>query len=351
VSTRRRGNRWLIAAFIFIALVIVVGLLGVGTLVYGRTQLDAPAADHSSQVDIVVTPGESLGQLTDDLNAHHLIKSSFFFSWYARFKGLADKLQAGKFRLDTGMGASAIIAALESSPEPPATAVKLVLAEGLTAAQQAAKIEAAGVGIKAVDYLDEMQHGQFNGAFLASKPAQASVEGFLFPDTYEVPPGTSAHALIQMQLDTFGRKAGPLLASPPGHLTAYQMVVLASIVEREARFDADRPLVAGVLYNRLADNMLLQVDATVMYGVGRPGQQPTVDDLHKDTPYNTYLHTGLPPTPISNPGVATLTAAAQPAQTLYLFYVSDGCGHNHYSTTVEQHNQQAAQYAGKPCAA
>jgi UPF0755 protein len=351
VSAKRRGNRWLIAAFILLAAVIVIGGLGIGTLVYGRSQLDAPAADHTTQVVIEVKPGESLGQLTDDLNAHHLIKSSFFFSWYARYKGLADKLVAGRFRLDTGMGASAIISALEGTPEPTVTTAKLVLAEGLTAAQQAAKVEASGIGIKAVDYLDQVQHGQFKGTFLTGRPPGSSVEGFLFPDTYQVPVGTTAHDLIQLQLDTSGQKAGSLLSNPPGRLSGYQMVILASIVEREARFADDQPLVAGVLYNRLANGMYLQVDATVMYGVGRPGESPTVDDLHKDTPYNTYLHPGLPPTPISNPGVATVTAAAQPTHTAYLFYVSDGCGHNHYSTTVEMHNQQAAQYAGKPCPA
>jgi UPF0755 protein len=207
----------------------------------------------------------------------------------------------------------------------------------------------SNLGITADQYMNEVKTGSFTAPFLASRPAGTSLEGFLFPDTYEVPKGTTAHQLVQMQLDDFAHRTQSLLSSLPNGFNAYQVVTLASIVEREARFDDDRPKVASAIYNRLAAGMPLQADSTVTYGLGITDREPTSDELHQDTPYNTYLHTGLTPTPISNPGLASLQAAAHPATTQFLFWVADGCGHNHYSTTAQQHDQQVAQYLNSPC--
>jgi UPF0755 protein len=345
--TRRRHGRGLVIAFAVVAVVAVLAVVGGGLVLYGRAQLEAPAAAHTAVVTLDVQSGESVDQLATDLQSHGLIRSSFWFGWFARVKGLGSNLQAGKFKLDSGMGASAIIQRLSAAPE--VTVHKLVLAEGLTARQMAQKVGDAGLGITADQYLAEATSGSFDEPFLAGRPAGATLEGFLFPDTYSVPDGTTAHQLVKMQLDDFAQRAAPLLATPPHGLTAYQMVVMASVIEREARFDDDRPQVASVLYNRLSKNMLLQVDASVLYGLHVFGRSPTADELKVDTPYNTYLHPGLPPTPIASPGLASVQAAAHPATTQFLFYVSDACGHNHYSTTVQQHDQQAAKYLNSPC--
>jgi UPF0755 protein len=191
--------------------------------------------------------------------------------------------------------------------------------------------------------------GTFTEPFLAGRPAGASLEGFLFPDTYTVPANASAHDVVELQLADFARKAEPLFgAMTPQQL--YSALTVASITEREAEFASDRPLVAAVIDNRLRIGMLLEVDSTVLYGLGLKSDVLTQAQLHQDTPFNTYVHTGLPPTPIANPGASSIRAAVTPASTNYLFFVSDGCGHNHYSVTVEQHNQQVAQYLGQPCA-
>jgi UPF0755 protein len=337
----------LVVAFALVAVLAVLIVVGGGLVLYGRSQLEAPAASHGAAVTVEVKSGETVDELASDLQTRGLIRSSFWFGWFARFKGLASNLRAGQFKLDSGMGASAVIQRLEGAPD--VTVVKLVLAEGLTAQQMAQKVAAAGLGISAEQYMAEVNSGSFDEPFLAGRPTGASLEGFLFPDTYSVPAGTTAHQLVKMQLDDFGQRASALLAAPPHGLSAYQVVVMASVVEREARFDDDRPQVASVLYNRLAQNMLLQVDASVLYGLHVFGRSPTADELKVDTPYNTYLHSGLPPTPIANPGLASMQAAAHPATTQFLFYVSDACGHNHYSTTVSQHDQQAAKYLNSPC--
>jgi len=343
-SPHRRLKALLVGGAVLLILLAAAG----GVLLYGRTQLEPVSSSHDRQALVTVAPGESLDQLVNDLAARHLVRSSFWFGWYARFRGLGGRLHPGQFRLDSGMGASAIVAKLEGSPD---VAVRRVaLAEGLTAAEMAVKIEAA-TGIKAEDYLQQVRSGEFSGPFLAGRPQGASLEGFLFPDTYDVPEGTSAHALVQMQLDAFKRKAAQLLSASSPALSPYQLLIVASIVEGEARFAEDRPLVASVVDNRLAAHMTLDVDSSVMYGLGRPGQAPSAADLQQDTPYNTYLHAGLPPTPTANPGTAAIEAAVHPATTGYLYFVSDGCGHNHYSMTSAEHDQQVSQFLGKPCPA
>jgi UPF0755 protein len=337
----------LVIAFAAVAVLAVLGVVGGGLVLYGRTQLEAPATAHGAPVTVEVTSGETVDQVADDLQGRGLIRSSFWFRWFARFKGLGNDLRAGRYKLDSGMGASAIVQRLQGTAD--VAMHKVVLAEGLTARQTAQRVEAAGVGISADQYLAEVQSGSFDYPFLAGRPAGTSLEGFLFPDTYQVPDGATAHDLVKMQLEDFNQRAAPLLQAPPNGLTGYKLVVMASVIEREARYEDDRPQVAGVLYNRLARGMLLQVDASVLYGLHVFGRSPTADELKQDTPYNTYLHAGLPPTPIANPGLASMQAAAHPVATQFLFYVSDACGHNHYSTSIAQHDQQAAKYLNSPC--
>jgi UPF0755 protein len=244
------------------------------------------------------------------------------------------------------MSASYIIQRLEG---PPATqAHQLILPEGLTAAQMADRVAKANLGITADQYLAEVKGGSFSEPFLAGRPSGVSLEGFLFPDTYSIPDRSTAHDIVQMQLSDFAKKAMPAMTglSPQ---QVYATVIIASMVEREAKFDADRPLVAGVIANRLAAGNLLQIDATVNYGLGLNGGALSAAQLAQDTPYNTYLHAGLPPTPISNPGASSVSAAAHPAKNDYFFYVSDCSGHNHYSVTLQEHEQQIRQYLSKPC--
>ena len=346
-APRRRRGRGLACAFLVLALLAVVAVGGGGLVLYARGQLDAPAADHTHTVSVEVKPGETVDQLAAELESDGVIRSAFWFKWFARFKGLAEHLHAGRFKLDTGMGASAVVSRLEGAPD--VTVIRVTLAEGLTAKQMAARIGAAGVGVTAAQYLAAEQNDSFDEPFLQGRPAGAGLEGYLFPDTYDIAKGTTAHQIVQMQLDDFARRAAPLLQTRPNGMTPYQVVVVASIIEREAQFSDDRPKVAGAIYNRLAAGMALQSDATVEYGLGIVGREPTPDEFKVDTPYNTYIHAGLTPTPISNPSLASLQAAVHPEKNSFLYWVADGCGHNHYATTEAQHEQQNAQFLDSPC--
>ena len=343
---RRRQQGRTGVVFAIIGVIVMLLVVAGGTLLYGRSQLDPPASGAGADVTITVRAGEPVDSVITDLANHGLIRSTFWFGWFARFQGLQSKLVAGNFVLNDAMSASYIIQRLEG---PPQVAVhQLLLAEGLTAAQMAEKVASSGLGVTADQYMAEVQHGSFSEPFLATRPAGASLEGFLFPDTYTVPDHSTAHDIVQMQLADFANKAGPQMTGMSAQ-KIYDTVTVASMIEREAKFAADRPLVASVIANRIAAGMRLQIDSTVLYGLGLTSGSLTPDQLASNTPFNTYVHAGLPPTPIANPGVSSIAGAAHPATTSYLFYISDCSGHNHYSVTEQEHEQQIQQYLSKPC--
>jgi uncharacterized YceG family protein len=180
-------------------------------------------------------------------------------------------------------------------------------------------------------------------------PAKADTpEGFLFPATYELVAGAPAKNLVDKQLDAFESSFGELdlRAAKRKNLTRYDVVIIASMVEREAMLDKERPLVAAVVYNRLKEGIPLGIDATIRYQLNNWSRPLRVSELERDTPYNTRLHRGLPPTPIGNPGLASLKAAARPAKVDYLFYVvkPGTCGEHAFSSTDAQFQRDVARY-------
>jgi UPF0755 protein len=329
--------------FTFIAVIAVIVVSGAGLFLYARAQLE-PLSASGTTVAFAVSPGEGVDQVTQDLNTKHLIKSNTWFGLYAGLRGLDGHLRPGIFNLSSAMGASEIINVLEGNPA--IETHKLVVTEGMRATDIASAVAALNIGVTSQQYLTEVNSGKFNESFLSMRPPGASLEGFLFPDTYEIPGGSTAHDIVEVQLQDFAAKAEPLLA---GSHSPYDTLTIASIVEREAKFAVDRPQVAAVIDNRLAVGKNLEVDATVIYGLNINSLSLTQQELATDTPYNSYIHSGLPPTPISNPGLDSITAALHPAAVQYVYYVSDGCGHIHYSVTAADHQSQVNQYVGTPC--
>jgi UPF0755 protein len=328
---------------VFILLAAVVALLGAGgaVLVFARLELRPVSASQGLGTPVQVRKGESLQTLAASLESRGLIRSATWFAAYARLRGL--RLRAGTYLLDSGMGASEILVRLDGSDY--AAPHRLTIPEGLDAAQVAARVGASGIGISSAAYLAAASQKGYSAPFLSIRPAgDTSLEGFLFPDTYTVPAGTSARQLIQMQLDEFGRVVGPRLPSDPQQ--AYEDLITASMLQAES-LPSDFTKVASVIDNRLGITMRLQIDATVMYGLEAAGMAPSNADLLSQTLYNTYRHSGLPPTPITSPGLAAVQAAVHPSSTPYLFYVTDTCGHTYYSVTEAQHQQQVQEYEGK----
>jgi len=305
-------------------------------------QLHQPVNPANAKVRFVVPPGSSFHEVADTLHRTGLIDSVTVFDLYARYKHLDRNVQAGAYELSRNLNMIQILDALQTAiPEE----IFVTVPEGYTIKKTAALLDTGGV-IKGSDYLSQAVTGQFNYDFLKDLKPGASLEGFLFPDTYLIPRTGTAKQLITLQLDQFNRRWNDTRKGQATQrkLNPLQVVTIASMIEREALFDEDRPLVASVIYNRLSAGWALDIDATVLYAKGAWQATVTTDDRKIDSPYNTYLHTGLPPGPIANPGIKAIEAALQPATTGYFFYLSDKQGHNHYAKTNEEFARLLRQY-------
>jgi hypothetical protein len=230
-------------------------------------------------------------------------------------------------------------------PPPPAI-VKVVIPEGYTRAQIAALSHADGL---TGSYLVASKHSsRLHPSSYGAPASTPNLEGFLFPATYELYAHTSAARLVSEQLTAFRRNfgGGEVHRAKVLGVTPYELLIVASIIEREAAVAHDRPLVAAVIYNRLHQSMSLGVDSTLRYALHDFTHPLTERELASGSPYNTRVHKGLPPTPISNPGVAAIEAAARPASVSYLYYVAgaDGCGEQVFSTSYAQFERNAAAY-------
>ncbi|HWX52641.1 MAG TPA: endolytic transglycosylase MltG [Solirubrobacteraceae bacterium] len=230
--------------------------------------------------------------------------------------------------------------------------VRVVIPEGTTRLQIAHIAATAGL---TGNYRNASKHsGLLNPTRYGAPAGTHDLEGFLFPATYDMTPKASVNRLVHEQLIAFRENFGPreIGRAQALHLTPYQLLTVASMIEREAKVPGDRAKIAAVIYNRLKRGMPLGVDATIYYalemrtGIATYTKELTAEQLRLDSAYNTRIHTGLPPTPISNPGVASIEAAAHPAHASYLYYVlaSDGCGEHVFSTTLARFEADAAAY-------
>ncbi|HWX74950.1 MAG TPA: endolytic transglycosylase MltG [Solirubrobacteraceae bacterium] len=308
------------------------------------------AGSGHGSVIVAIPKGASSSRVGSILARAGVVPSGFFFEVRAFLEGKQGQLHSGLFKLRHDMSYAAAIAAL-SSPPPASIAVRVVVPEGFTRLQIAALAQQDSLSgsylaaSRSSPLLDPTRYGAARGSGL---------EGFLFPATYPLNAGDPAERLVAQQLRAFTLQFGPELEHRARALgqTPYGLLTIASMVEREAQVARDRPLIAAVIYNRLRLGMALGIDATLYYalaqrdGPGVYGRELTASELNLSSPYNTRLHAGLPPTPIANPGLASIEAAAHPAHVPYLYYVAaaDGCGAHVFSSSYSQFERDAAAY-------
>ena len=352
-------------ALVVIGVGVAVGyfVLGDSTPILGTRvgQLADPMApvdaQDTSKVVVSVPPGSTANDIGSDLQQRGLIRSSLFFRIAADQAGVGGSLAAGDYELSKSMSTPEIIEVLAKGEVK--RGLLATIPEGWRSEQIADRLEnlgfasrdeflqavAAPPGVPGVDTLPE-------------QPAR--LEGYLFPQTYEVPqrvPGTRA---AELMVRMFAQRVGDAVRTQnETKLNVQQVVTLASIVEREAKVPSERATIASVYLNRLAAGMPLQADPTVQYAVAtRDGaaaaaynywRDLTADDLSIASPYNTYLNSGLPPGPICNPGEASIRAALQPAKTDYLYFVAttDGSGTHLFAQTLEEHNANVARVSNR----
>ncbi|MGH9078363.1 MAG: endolytic transglycosylase MltG [Acidimicrobiales bacterium] len=318
----RRRHRVLISLGV-VAVVVVAAVAGVAIWA------DKQIAGHGGRgpvVSVVVPPGASTGRIAAILAGDGVIGSASLFPYYVKFKG-GGILYPGTYHLARGESYGAALDALSKAPA--VVRDKLVVPEGFTVGQIA-----TAVGQLPDAHLSPAQFLAAAGGQVRSpyQPAgTASLEGLVFPATYEVTAGQSAASLVQQMVaafDSYASGAGLTAGAARLDLTPYQVVIVASMVEREAKRPQDRGPVASVIYNRLKAGMPLGIDSTLLYGLGTGGVAVSPASVSPDTPspYNTRLHPGLPPTPIASPGLASLDAAISPPATSYLYYAVTGPG-------------------------
>jgi len=313
-------------------------------LVWNTGDLTQPRNPAGAAQVFIIQPGESVSSIAYRLEQAGLIRNAQTFRTYLLWTGLDTIIQTGTYRLSPAQSGRDIAQMLKSTT---LTEVPFSVLPGWRLEEIAASLPTSGLNITQAAFLAAASAPTNAPDFI---PANATAEGFLFPGKYTLPRNTSAEQLVFLLLQSFSSSLTPELRNGlTSHgLTVFQAVTLASIIQREAVVPDEMPMIASVLYNRMGIGMRLQTDPTVQYALGYDSARSTwwttplsLDDLKVDSPYNTYLHPGLPPGPICNPGLTALQAAANPAKSNYFYFQArcDKSGLHNFAETLAQHNQ------------
>ena len=303
----------------------LIAVILAGAFIWFLVELFQPlGTSPHGQVTVVIPPHSSAKEIGALLQRDDVIPHSFMFELRATLAGERSKLRSGTYHLQHDMSYAAVLSALTKAPRAAPT-TQLTISEGHTRQYVAALLRKQKIrgnymaATRRSPLLDPHKYGAARSV--------PSLEGFLFPDTFTLVQPVKASALVSDQLRDFKRRFARVNLSyaRSKHLSPYDVLTVASLIEAEAASQKARPLIASVIYNRLADHMMLQFDTTTQYATGNFTKPLTVSQLKSNSPYNTHTHFGLPPTPINSPGLASIEAAAHPARTHYLYFFAKPC--------------------------
>ena len=329
-------NKKTITVIVILIAAIIIFILA---LSYYRKCVYIPLSNmRDKKIDVLIS-GSSY-DIAETLEDKGLIRNKYAFLIYAKNKKVAGRLQAGKYEFDPGMNSVEIIEKMINGDVKKDT-VRITIPEGYDIKSMADAFEKAGL-VKKSDFLNAVKNGNYDYDFLKGIPnREYKLEGYLFPDTYEFVKGSTAEQIINKMLKRFGEVFNDDMRNKAKekNMTIDDIVIIASMIEREAQVASERPTISAVIYNRLKDNEKLRIDATVLYALGDWKDKVTFKDLEVDSPYNTYKYKGLPIGPIANPGAASLEAALNPDNVNYKYYVAKkgGNGSHIFSVTYEEH--------------
>lgn len=318
-----------------------IGLLLAGVIIaaYVALFLYQPKGD-GRKIQVVDFPkGSSLKRLADDLEKGGLIGSAALFTFYARISGIAPRVQAGTYQFSDGMLPAEILRKLATGD---VYEKRFAVPEGYSIFQVAEMLDSRGF-FKKEQFLRECRNPRLLKEFGIKG---ATVEGYLYPSTYNLLKVTDPADLIRQMVAQFRKVNGGIFAGQEkgSRLTESQIVTLASIVEKEAVAREEKPLIASVFLNRLKKGMPLQSDPTAVYGTRAFGGKVTGTDVRRESPYNTYVIKGLPPGPIGNPGAGAIEAVLKPATTGYYYFVAKNDGTHQFSADLDEHNRAVRLY-------
>jgi UPF0755 protein len=320
-----------------------------------KSSIQSPASSDSTALVFTINPGETAATIAPRLQREGLVADSQLFLYLVRYRGVDAQLEAGEYELRSSMTMDEIVDTLQHGRLRDRT---VTIPEGKRAEEVAALLEDSGA-VDSETFMAMVRSGSAAYDFLSDRPADApaSVEGYLFPETYRIPVDYDAAQVLDLLLFTFGERftAEMRQAAADSGMTVHQVVTLASIVEREAVVAEERPVIASVYLNRLEQGMYLQSDPTVQYALGYQedaGQWWKIpmsleEDVQVDSPYNTYMYPDLPPGPICSPGLASIQGVLEPAETPYLFFFSKFDGSHAFAETYEEHLRNQELYQGQ----
>jgi UPF0755 protein len=325
-----------------------------GSVLKEEPPVVGPTSAPGETVIVAVREGETAQEVGDKLEDESVIGSGLLFRVLVALEGYDSKLVAGDYEFDKGTPTLEVIDRIRRGQTAP---LVVTIREGVRAEEIADLMEDKKV-VSAADFLEAITHW-YEFSFLYTKPYWATLEGYLFPDTYFFNRNMTAEEVVQQILENFDQRFDSELrqeAAAAG-MSVHTVLTLASIVEREAQLPEERPIIADVFLRRLRRGMPLEADPTVQYALGNDPasvakygywkQDLTQADLEADSPYNTYRNTGLPPAPICNPGLDSILAVLNPAQTNYLYFVARADGSHVFAETLEEHLRNIEQYGGR----
>lgn len=327
---------------LFLAGIVVVVPVGIGAALFVPARFPNGT---TTPVLVSVPSGSAPDAIADELVDAKVLGSKFLFRIAVRLRGGGDRILAGDYAFPKALSPWSAVGALTNDAYR-VNEVALTFPEGFTSAQMAERLDAAGVVGKSAFLAAVATPSAALRALVLGLPSSASLEGYLFPDTYRFLKDSTATVVVTKMLENFAtkRRALPAASGTAMGEPFHRIVILASILEREVKTAADRALAADLFWRRIELGIALQSDATVNFVTGKGLASPTLDDTKVESPYNTYLHPGLPPGPIGNPGTVSLTATLNPTANDYLYFLTPKDGTTVFSKTYDEHLANKAKY-------
>ncbi|CCX53350.1 endolytic transglycosylase MltG [Veillonella sp. CAG:933] len=323
-----RRVKWIGIGVIGVVLILCIAMI---------TMYLKPNSVAGTPQDVVFTvdKDQTGAEIGDMLYEKGIISSPTTFRLALRLTGSMDKLQQGYYQIPQNASLRQVIALLQKGK---LQEIKVIIPEGYTIQQIADELEKDGLGPKEAFLEKAKTYVPYQYMYGPAK-VDYRVEGFLFPSTYEIPVGNTPEEILKRMAGEMNKQLTPEIRAQieAKHMTIFEFITLASLVEKEALFDEERPIIAAVFLKRLQIGMPLQSCASIQYILGYPKPHISIEDTKLPSPYNTYMHVGLPPGPIANPGMKSMEAVLNASSTDYLFFVADKEGHHHFTKTYEEH--------------
>jgi UPF0755 protein len=322
----------------------VLAFLLIATFLFGlwiKTTIENPNSKNNEKKSVTIANGQGLEEISNELKDAGLVRNTFVFGLYLKYKGMAGRVMAGEYQIPRNL---TMIELASLITEGKIVTNKITIPEGWTIDQIGDYLE-KNTNIKKVDFEAATQK-KYNYNFLTGRPDGADLEGYLYPDTYILTSKPTADEVVKKMLDNFDLKFTDTIRAKAinSNMTNFEIVTLASIVEREVAKTEDRKIVAGIFLNRLNNDMPLESCATIQYILKENKKQFSYEETRTPSPYNTYINAGLPKGPIGNPSIDSIEAVISPEKTNYFYFLTGDDGQTYFSITLDEHNEKKARY-------